>query len=82
MSVYVGDLQWKFRNMVMFHMMADTKEELLQMADKIGVQRKWIQREGEKLEHFDICKSKKVLALKNGAIEMSDRDLVKKFKYA
>ena len=42
MSVYVDNMQAPFGNMVMCHMWADTDDELLAMADAIGVQRKWI----------------------------------------
>ena len=61
----------------MCHMMADSTEELFQMVDKIGVQRKWIQKVGTLWEHFDICLSKKELAIKAGAIEVTARDLAK-----
>ena len=67
--------------MIMFHMVADTDNELHDMADKIGINRKWFQNKKEDgISHYDICKSKKALALKNGAIEISDREIVKKFK--
>jgi hypothetical protein len=79
MSVYVDDYNAPFRNMVMCHMMADTHEELLAMADKIGVARKWIQHEGKWSEHFDVCRSKKQAAIRNGAIEMTAKDLIRKF---
>jgi hypothetical protein len=62
--------------MKMCHMMADTTGELLAMADRIGVARKWLQRAGEKFEHFDICKSKRALAIEAGAIVVSSRELV------
>lgn len=66
----------------MSHMVADTLDELNEMADKIGVARKWIQSEPEHLiTHYDVCKSKKQLAIKFGAIEMSDRELARKFEY-
>jgi len=71
MSVYVDDMYAPFGNMLMCHMVADTKEELLAMVDKIGVQRKWIQKEGTTGEHFDIAKSKRALAVKAGAIEIT-----------
>ena len=54
---------------MMCHMMADTTAELLDMANRIGVQAKWIQEAGTYREHFDICKNKRVTALKLGAIE-------------
>lgn len=79
MAVYVDDMSdygaGEFRGMKMSHMIADSKEELLQMADKIGVQRKWIQKEGTFQEHFDICLSKKAKALKAGAIQITWREL-------
>lgn len=81
MSVYVGDIEYPFGRMLMSHMVADTDEELHQMADKIGVNRKWFQGPPKHILHlYDICKSKKVLAISKGAIPMSDREIVKKFK--
>lgn len=54
--------------MIMAHMIADTEDELLAMADKIGVARKWIQRKPGRPTHFDIAKGKRALAIKAGAI--------------
>ncbi len=71
MSVYVDGMTAKFGRMVMCHMVADSTEELLEMVDKIGVQRKWIQYAGTGREHFDISLGKKALAIKHGAIEAS-----------
>lgn len=75
MSVYVDDERMPYGGMLMCHMLADTTDELLAMADKIGVQRKWIQYPGTPKEHFDICLSKRDKALKNGAIS-ADREKV------
>ncbi|UXN70870.1 DUF4031 domain-containing protein [Devosia neptuniae] len=44
MSVYVDDMEAGFGRMVMCHMWADTLDELFDMVDAIGVQRKWLQR--------------------------------------
>ncbi len=74
MAVYVDNFEISFGRMKMSHMVADSTEELLQMVDKIRVQRKWIQKAGTNLEHFDIALSKKKLAVQNGAIET---DMVK-----
>ena len=77
MTVYVDDVQHKFGSMLMCHMWADTLEELLAMADRIGVNRKWIQGHKELSTgkgkhaswlHFDIAQSKKLLAIERGAV--------------
>ena len=70
MSVYVDASVWKFGRMTMCHMTADTREELLAMVDRIGVQRRWLQKAGTPYEHFDICKSKRALAVAAGAKEV------------
>lgn len=79
MTVYVDDMYklsiGQFGRMKMSHMVADTKEELLEMADKIGVARKWIQHEGKMLEHFDICMSKRALAIRLGAKDITWREM-------
>jgi hypothetical protein len=72
--VYVDSINLPYGRMTMCHMMADTTEELLQMADKIGVQRKWIQYPGTVFEHFDVCASKKKLALAAGAKQITLRE--------
>lgn len=73
MPVYVDDMRAKFGRMVMCHMLADSTEELLAMADKIGVARKWIQHPGTFREHFDIALSKRALAVQHGAVEITWR---------
>lgn len=76
MAVYVDDYRAAFGRMTMCHMMADTTDELLAMADRIGVARKWIQAEGTHREHFDVCLAKRRLAVAAGAIEVRSRELV------
>ena len=80
MAVYVDDMEAGFGRMVMCHMMADTTEELLAMADRIGVQRKWIQKAGTYKEHFDVCLSKRKKAVAAGAIEVSSFDFVDRMR--
>lgn len=81
MAVYVDDVRHGFGRMVMCHMWADTDDELLAMADKIGVQRKWIQghptlsfgkHRNASWVHFDISLGMKAKALAAGAI-LTDR---------
>lgn len=73
--IYVDDMKAHFRGMVMCHMAADTLEELHAMADAIGVARRWFQ-DKPRFPHYDICLSKRALAVKNGAIEVTTRQLV------
>lgn len=81
MAVYVDDMNAPFGRMIMCHMIADTQSELLEMCDKIDLPRKWIQYEGHPWkEHFDVNKAKKKLAIENGAIEITQRELGKKLK--
>lgn len=80
MSVYVDDMAAPYGRMVMCHMIADTSEELLAMADAIGVQRKWLQHAGTHLEHFDICLSKRNIALGKGAIAVTKRQLAMRLR--
>ena len=76
MTVYVDDMRAPFGRMVMCHMLADSTEELLAMADRIGVARRWLQKAGTPHEHFDIALSKRALAVAAGAIEIDKRRLV------
>ena len=73
MTVYVDDMRAKFGRMIMCHMIADTSEELIDMARKIGVDPKWIQHAGTGREHFDIALFKRTLAIGHGAVEITWR---------
>lgn len=78
MAVYVGNLEYPFGRMLMSHMASPNLDELHEMADKIGIARKWFQDDEKHAHpHYDICKSKKQLAISLGAIEVSDRELIK-----
>jgi hypothetical protein len=77
MAVYVDDVRLPFGRMIMCHMWADTLDELLAMADRIGVQRKWIQghptpsfgkHRMASWVHFDISLGMKSKAIAAGAI--------------
>lgn len=75
MAVYVDDMEADYQprpggrtTYRMCHMIADTDEELRAMASNIGVQQKWHQG-----DHFDICKTKRRLAVTSGAIEITQR---------
>jgi hypothetical protein len=82
MSVYVGVpmWEWEFGRMIMCHMVADTEQELDDMADKLGLRRAWKQENprGRKhgtvgaLTHYDVSKGKRTQAIKLGAIPLDD----------
>lgn len=72
MPVYVDGAENAFGRMKMCHMLADTLPELLAMADKIGVDRRWYQGfDKASCPHFDVCKSKREAAVRAGAVEVS-----------
>lgn len=75
MSVYVDSAFHRFWRMKMCHMIADTLEELHAMADRIGVDRRWFQAKAS-FPHYDVCKSKRTLAVKAGAIECHRKEFV------
>jgi hypothetical protein len=70
MAVYVDNAKNPFGRYLMCHMWADTLDELLAMADRIGVARKWLQQPPKaSWVHFDVAQSKRALAVEAGAIE-------------
>lgn len=81
MSVYVDDMykypMGRFGRMKMSHLMADTDDELHEMAKKIGIARKWCQHDGlgQGYTHYDIPKSKRLLAIQLGAISITLREM-------
>jgi len=77
MSVYVDDVRHRFGRMIMCHLWADSLDELLAVADAIGVQRKWIQghstlsygkHRNPSWIHFDVSLTMKERAIARGAI--------------
>ena len=72
MAVYVDNYNAPYKHMIMCHMIADTDQELYEMVDKIKVNRKWKHN-----NHYDICLSKKKLAIKNNAIEITLDEIAK-----
>lgn len=74
MAVYVDAPRHRVGRMVMCHMLADSMEELLAMADRIGMAHRWFQPVSH--PHFDICKAMRAKAVAAGAIEVDRRQLV------
>jgi FMN phosphatase YigB (HAD superfamily) len=81
MPVYVDDMfkykLGKYQRMKMSHMVSDSLEELHDMAEKIGMKRKWFQN-----DHYDVSLKRRELAIKHGAIEITMREAVKILKKA
>lgn len=78
-DVYVDFPRHRYGGMIMCHMVSESLEALHAMADKIGIKRKWFQNHGT--PHYDICKSKRALAIRHGAIECDRRQIYKIIKF-
>jgi len=78
MSVFVDNARNPLGRMKLSHMMADTRSELVAMAKLIGIDAKYIQKAGTYQEHFDVCSSARVKAIKAGAIPVTSKVLVAK----
>ena len=74
MAVYVDSGKYPFRGMLMCHLLADSLDELHQMAEKIDMKRIWFQDHGT--PHYDICQERRALAIKLGAIEIDRKKTV------
>ena len=72
MAIYVDKSEHGLGRMKMCHMVADTPDELLAMATHIGVSIRWFQADSS-TPHFDVCKSKRKLAIEAGALEADRR---------
>lgn len=75
MTVYIDRGRNPYGRMRMCHMLADSLEELHNMADKLGLRREWFQGQAS-TPHYDICQAKRKLALQLGAQEIDRRQLV------
>lgn len=81
MAVYVDHLRpclpnknWRYTESC--HMIADTRQELLKMAGHLRLKLSWFQ---EKPPHFDLTRSKRILAVGAGAVVLDSTAYVKKF---
>lgn len=74
MGVYVDSAANPLGRMRMCHMLADSDDELCAMAAAIGVDVRHHQDAGTWRSHFDICRTKRALAIRLGAISISQRE--------
>lgn len=86
MAVYVDKIfmhggSSTFRWKESCHLFADSENELHALARKIGLRREWFQNKNDKsFPHYDLTKSRRALALKHGAIQMSFKCMVKRIR--
>lgn len=79
MSVYVDSMRMPARvgriQANWSHLTADTAEELLAFASKLGLKASWLQNPGHIWkEHFDLTDTKRELALRLGAQPITMRE--------
>lgn len=79
MSVYVDTAYIPYGRLIMCHMMADEVIELHDMAKQLGLKRLWFQQAN--YPHYDIGKGKRIIAISLGAIEITNREMVKRFRH-
>lgn len=80
MSVYVDSARRPYRGMIMCHMFADNDDELVAFAESLGIDRKHHQAPRTGRSHFDICAAKRKIAVRMGAIEITNRDVAELLK--
>lgn len=81
MTVYVDDMMMRADvpngarvvRGIWCHMFADTREELDEMAVRIGMRLSWIQKPGTPREHYDVTKTRREAAIKAGAVVLPIR---------
>lgn len=74
--LYIGTRTYKYKNMLMSHMMSDSTDLLHTLAGELGIARKYFQ--DGKFPHYDISQSKIKLALKRGIIRLSDKEIIRR----
>lgn len=73
MSVYVDKLR-EYRTRKWCHLLADSIDELETFARKMGLYPDWYQPKS--YPHYDLTEKRRIQALKMGAIEITDNELV------
>lgn len=77
MMVYVDTARNRFGRMIMCHMIADSLDELHEMADAIGMKRHWFQAPPKaSFPHYDVSLSRRMKAIELGAVELARAEFV------
>jgi hypothetical protein len=73
MTVYVDDFRMRARvgrlDARWSHLMADSRDELLSFADRLGLRRAWLQDKRSGV-HFDVTDSMRTKAIRLGAVQV------------
>lgn len=81
MTVYVDNMRMPARvgsiNAKWSHLTADTKAELHEFAQSIGLRREWFQEDASFPTHwhYDVTDGKRALAIQRGAVPIDIREL-------
>jgi hypothetical protein len=79
MAVYVDKLvDYSWRHGPSCHLIADSVEELKEFAVQMGMRVEWFQPRSS--PHFDLTADGREIAIRNGAIELSNREFVAKIR--
>lgn len=86
MGVYVDALTACVRNErwpydFSCHLVADTRPELEEFGERLGMKRVWLQKDSALL-HFDLTAGKRKLAVKMGAVELDREGFVAFYRRA
>jgi|RhiMethySRZTD1v2_1073278.scaffolds.fasta_scaffold113984_3 hypothetical protein len=79
MAVYVDKLvDYSWRHGPSCHLIADSVEELIEFAVEMGLRAEWFQPRSS--PHFDLTAEGRKAAVRMGAIELNNRELVAKIR--
>lgn len=79
MAVYVDNLRdYGWRHGPSCHLIADSVEELLEFAVSMGLKPEWFQPKSS--PHFDLTVEGRGIAVRHGAVEIDQRQLVRKLR--
>lgn len=79
--VYVDPAAWVWRGKRWCHLTADSMDELHAFAEQIGLKRQWFQAPPKtKYPHYDMIEWRRTVAIRQGAQQISSRELLTKAK--
>ena len=79
MAVYVDNLRdYGWRHGPSCHLIADSVEELMEFAVEMGLRPEWFQPKST--PHFDLTADGRAQAVEQGAVELTNRELIAKVR--